>query len=355
LNPQAVPAPSLLLELLNAIGPSGHEGPAAAVWRNAASAFAEVSADTLGTSFAHLRVDAGAPTLALVAHIDEVGFQVTHIEESGLLAYSVLGGFSAEVLLAQRVAIVSRSGTVCGVVARRRVEGARRGESPRVEHTDLHIDIGAADRDEAASLVTPGDPGVWLGEPLELASGRLSSRALDNRLGAYVALEALRRLAEGGGLEANVVAVAAVQEELGHHGARAAAFALEPQVAVALDVTHATDVPGGDPRRAGAVKLGGGAAISRGPVLNPRVSDLLGETARAEEIAHCFEIESGATHTDADALHVSRSGVPSGLVSLPLRYMHSPVELCSLDDVEAAIELVAAFARRLGPDTSFLR
>ena len=200
-----------------------------------------------------------------------------------------------------------------------------------------------------------GDVAVWEGEPIELANDRIASRALDNRLGAYAALEAARRVAETGGAEVDVVAVAAVQEELGYHGARTAAYALDPQVAIAIDVTWATNVPGGNPRRVGAIELGAGAAITVGPTVNPVVSDLLREAAEAEGIGHCVEVYSDRTMTDADVVHISRAGVPTGLVSVPIRYLHSPVELCSLDDLEAAIALVTAFARRLGRETSFLR
>jgi endoglucanase len=208
---------------------------------------------------------------------------------------------------------------------------------------------------DATALVEHGAVGVWQGPPLELPNGRIVSKSLDDRLGAYAALEAARRVAADGGAELDVVAVAAVQEELGSQGARAAAFSLEPAIAIAIDVTWATDVPGGNPRRAGKVELGDGAAITRGPVVNPRVTELLVDAAEEEGIAHCFEISPGRTQTDADAVHVARGGVPTGLVSIPLRYMHSPVEMGSLDDLEAVIALVVAFTRRLTREPSFLR
>lgn len=355
LNPQAVPIPDLLEQLLYAVGPSGHEEPAARIWREAASSFAEVRGDSFGTSYARVPGSGPGPRLAVVGHIDEIGIQVTHIDERGLLAFGTLGGFGAEMLAGQRVLLAGAGGLVRGVVGRRQQLDGRRGEQQRLEHSDLHIDIGAAGREEAAALVSPGDAGVWEGEPIELADGRIASRALDNRLGAYVALEVARRVAAAGDACGELVGVAAVQEEIGHHGARAAAFALEPDVAIAIDVTWATDVPGGDPARAGRVELGSGAVITRGPVTNPQVVRLLGEAAREQGIAHCFEVFSGATHSDADALHVARGGVPTGLVSVPVRYMHSPCELASLDDLEAVISLVTAFARRLTPETSFLR
>ena len=221
-----------------------------------------------------------------------------------------------------------------------------------VEHetvTDAHFD------EDAERYVRVGDAGVWEGNPVELPNGRFMSRALDNRLGAYAVLEAARRVAVEGGSQLDVVAVAAVQEELGYYGARTAAYALDPQVAIAVDVTWSTNAPGGNPKRVGKVELGGGAAVTVGPVVNPGVSELLRETAGAQGIAHCVEVYSDRTQTDADALHVSRAGVPTGVVSIPVRYMHSPVELCSLDDLEAVIALVAAFARRLTRETSFLR
>jgi len=352
-----VPIPALLRELLAVAAPAGSEEPAARVWRDGAAPFAEVSSDTLGTSFARVRAGEGAPTLALVGHVDEIGVIVTNVGEDGLLSFTTLGGFSAEALFAQRVRLIGREGNVRGIVARRRVApGDRRGERDHaVEHSDLHIDIGARDRAEATSRIGVGDVGVWEGEPFELPNGRLVSRALDNRLGCYVALEAARRIGEAGDAQVDVVAVAAVSEEVGHFGSQAAAFSLEPDLALAIDVTWATDVPGGNPRLAGKVELGGGAVIERGPMINRHVYELLVRAAEEEEIPHAFEISTRATRTDADQFHIARGGIPTGLISIPLRYMHTPCELCSLDDVEACIRLIVGFARRLTREQSYLR
>ena len=347
--------PDLLRDLLTAFGPSGHEGPAARVWRDAASAFAEVHSDTLGTSFARVRAGEGAPTLAIMGHIDEIGFAITNVEESGLLSFSTIGGFSPEMLAGVRITIAGREGDVPGVIGRRILSPEKRSERGKVELSDLHIDIGAKDREDASKLVRVGDAGVWHGDPVELPNGRFISKSMDNRLGAYVALEAARRVAEAADGQVDVVAVAAVQEELGYYGARTAAFSLDPDVAIAIDVTYATDIPGGDPKQAGKIDLGSGAAIGRGPILNTGVTDLLTQIAEEEKIAHTFEVLTNRTHTDADVVHISRAGVPTGLVSVPLRYMHSPVELASLDDLEAVISLVVAFAKRLTRETSFLR
>ncbi len=344
--------PPILRDLLTAVGPSGHEEAAAAVWRAAASEFAAVDADTLGTSWARVG-PAGGYTLAVIGHIDEIGIAVTHIGGDGLLAYSSLGGFQADILAGQRVVISGRAGPVEGVAVpgmRSRRDHGDRG----ISHEDIHIDIGARDGEEAAERVAPGDTGVWRGDPLELPNGRVVSKALDNRLGAYAALEVARRVAQSRP-GVGVVAIASVQEETSHDGARAAAFALEPDAAIVIDVTYTTDVPGGDPKQLGKVELGSGAAVLRGPVANRRVSDLLVEVAEAEGIPYAIEVWTGRTHSDADDVHASRGGIPTGIVSIPLRYMHSPCELVSLDDLDAVIRLVTAFALRLTPQTSFLR
>jgi len=348
--------PDLLRALLAAPGPSGHEEPAARVWRDAAGAFAEVTSDTLGTSFARVpAAQEGAPTLALVGHVDEIGVAVTNVEDSGLLSFTPLGGISAESLVTQRVDLQTRNGTVPGVIERRYVTPAKRREQGRLQLEDLHIDIGARNREDAEALVRVGDAGVWRGELVELPNDRVSSKALDNRVGAYVVLEAARRLAEGDRPAVDVVAVAAVQEELGSYGSRPASYALEPLVAIVVDVTPATDVPGGDAREGGRAELGGGTLIGLGPTLNKRVTDLLAEIADDEGIAHGFEVTSRMTMTDADEIHLTRAGVPTALLSVPLRYVHSPAELGSLDDVEATIALIVAFARRLGREQTFLR
>jgi endoglucanase len=348
-------APELLTALLNAPGPSGHEEEPARLWREAASQFADVTSDTMGSSFARVRAGDGAPTLLLMGHIDEIGIAVTNIEDSGLLSFATVGGISAEMLVGQRIDLMTRDGIVPAALARKRVAPENVRDRPRLELTDLHLEIGARDREQAESLVRVGDAGVWVGPPRELPNDRLLSKALDNRLGAYVALEAARRIAESGSAQVDVVAVAAVQEEIGLYGARTAAYGLDPQVAIAIDVTPATDVPGGDARRAGRVELGMGAMIARGPTLNKHVTELLGKAAEAEGIPHAWEVYSRTTSTDADEIHLVRAGVPTGLISIPMRYLHSPGELCSLEDLESVIRLIVAFATRLSRDQSFVR
>ena len=345
--------PKLLDELLRSGAPSGYEGPAAEVWRGAAS-FAEPSGDGLGSSIATIG-DAG-PLLAVVGHIDEIGLVVTHIDEKGFLYFNPIGGWDPQILVGQRVEIRGRDGLVPGVVGRKPIHLLDLEQRKKVvELKGLHIDIGAADRDAAAELIRIGDPAVIAAEPVRVAGDRLVSRSMDNRLGAYVALEALRRCHERGSLSCRFAAVAAVQEEIGLFGARTAAFEVRPDLAVAVDVTHATDAPGVDEKEVGSHPLGSGPAIGRGSTLSPRVFELLVETAEEAGIEHTIVASGRGTSTDADAIQISRSGIPTGLVSIPLRYMHSPVEMCDLNDVEAVVNLLAAVGSRLSADFDLSR
>ncbi len=345
--------PALLDKLLRAGAPSGYEGPAAEVWRDAAS-FAELSSDGIGSSIA--KVGDGTPLLAVVGHIDEIGLVVTHVDEKGFLWFASIGGWDPQVLVGQRVEVRGRDGLVFGVVGRKPIHLLEPDQRKKVvELKGMHIDIGAADRDEAAGLIRVGDPVVIAAEPMPVAGERLVSRAMDNRLGAYVALESLRRCHERGGPSGSFAAIAAVQEEIGLFGSRTAAFEVRPDIAVAVDVTHATDAPGVDEKEIGSHPLGSGPAIGRGSTLSPKVFELLVETAEEEGIEHSISASGRGTSTDADVLQISRSGIPTGLVSIPLRYMHSPVEMVDLRDVEATVELLAAFATRLRADLDLSR
>jgi putative aminopeptidase FrvX len=345
--------PALLDKLLRAPAPSGHEGPAAAIWREAAS-FAALSTDGLGSSVA--RVGEAAPLLAIVGHIDEIGLVITHIDEKGFLWFKPIGGWDPQILVGQRVEVQGVDGPVPGAVGRKPMHLLDAEQRKKVvELKGLHIDIGAADRDDAAGMVRVGDPAVIAAEPVRLAGRRLSSRSLDNRLGAYVALEALRRCEERGSLSASFAAVAAVQEEIGLFGARTSAFAIQPDLAIAVDVTHATDAPGIDEKEIGSHPLGSGPVLFRGSTLSPKLFELLVEAAEGAGIEHTVGATGERTGTDADALQISRSGVPTGLVAIPLRYMHSPVEMVDLADVEAAVELIAAFTARLDGDVDLSR
>jgi putative aminopeptidase FrvX len=297
------------------------------------------------------------PRLAVVGHIDEIGLIVTHVDDQGFLHFTGVGGWDPQILVGQRVEVITREGRVPGVIGRKPIHLIRDSEERKkvVELKDLHVDIGAADGDDARGRVRVGDVAVIAGDPVEMPNGRVVSRSLDNRLGAFVALEAARLVASEGGVAGEVVAVAAVQEEITFAGARTTAYSLEPAVAVVVDVTHATDAPGVDPKELGSHEFGSGPVIERGSIINPRVFELLHSAAEEEGIPFTVSASARATGTDADAIHLTRAGVPTGVVSIPLRYMHSPVEMVHFADVEAAARLVAAFARRLAVDTSFGR
>ena len=352
-----MPIPELLTKLLTAPGPSGHESRPAQVWREYCSRFAqEVGGDRVGSSFARVAGTAGGPTVAVVGHIDEIGLHISHIEDDGYLRFGQVGGWDAGVLIGQRVKLRTRDGDVVGVIGRKPIHLLKDDDRRKVpELKELHIDIGAKDGEEARSLVRIGDVGVIDAEPLDFRHGRVVSRSLDNRVGCYVAAETARLVAEDGGAPGDVLALAVTQEETTFAGARTSAFAHEPDVAIVVDLTFATDQPGVELGPITKHALDSGPVIARGTSLHPLVSELLYEAGEAEGIAFTVESLGKGTGTDADAIHLSRAGVPTGLVSVPCRYMPSPVEMISVADADAAAQLIAAFARRLEPGVSFER
>jgi putative aminopeptidase FrvX len=352
-----MPIPELLTKLLTAPGPSGHESRPAQVWREYCSTFTqEVGGDRAGSSYARVAGTGDGPTVAVVGHIDEIGLHVSHIEDDGYLRFGQVGGWDAGVLIGQRVKLRTRDGEVVGVIGRKPIHLLKDDDRRKVpELKELHIDIGAKDGEEAGALVRIGDVAVIDAEPLDFRHGRVVSRSLDNRVGCYVAAESARLVADAGGAPGDVLALAVTQEETTFAGARTSAFAHDLDVAIVVDLTFATDQPGVELGAITKHPLDSGPVIARGTTLHPLVSELLYDTAEAEGIPFTLESLGKATGTDADAIHLSRAGVPSGLVSVPCRYMHSPVEMVSLADVDAAARLIAAFARRLEPGMSFER
>ncbi|HTE61660.1 MAG TPA: M20/M25/M40 family metallo-hydrolase [Solirubrobacteraceae bacterium] len=348
--------PEVLRKLLTAPGPSGYEQAAAAVFRDAAAAFAEVSHDTVGSTVARVKGTAGGPLLAVVGHIDEIGLIVHHVDDDGFLWFSGVGGWDPIILVGQRVELATREGTIPGVVGKKPIHLLKEEERKQVpELRHLHIDIGAANGEEARGRVRVGDVAVIAGEPLEYPNGRIVSRSMDNRLGCFVAYEVARLVAEAGGAPGDVAGVAVTQEEITFAGARTTAYSLQPDVAIVVDVTFATDPPGSDEKELGSHKFGSGPVIGRGSTLDPHVFELL--HAAGEEAGIPFTVAASAryTGTDADAIHLARGGIPTGVVSIPLRYMHSPVEMVQLEDVDNTAKLIAAFAQKLSADLSFLR
>ena len=346
-----------LMRLLSAPGPSGHETAPAKVWRDYCTGFTnDVAADNVGSSYARVAGRQNGPKLIIVGHIDEIGLHITHIDKDGYLRFGSVGGWDTIVLVGQRIRIHTREGDVVGVIARKPIhllKDEERKSAPEIK--DLHIDIGAKDAEEARQMVRIGDVGVIDADPIELRSGLVLSRALDNRVGCYVAAEAARRVAEAGGAPGDVVGMAVVQEETGFGGSRTSAFSQDPDVAIAVDVTFATDQPGIELGQITEHALGSGPVLTRGTTLHPRVFELLYEAAERAGMSFTVESTGRGTGTDADAIHLSRAGIPTGLISVPLRYMHSPVELGSLADMDAAAQLIADFAQLLSTGMSFER
>jgi putative aminopeptidase FrvX len=342
-----------LKRLLTAPGPSTAEVRPARVWREEAQAFAdEIYTDVRGNTFAVL--NGGAPRVLLAGHIDEIGIVVTYIDDDGFLYFTGVGGWDAQVLVGQRIKLLGKSGDVIGVIGKKAIHLMKPDERDKASKLeDLWIDIGVQNRAEAAGQVRVGSVGVIDGPLYEFPNGRVVSRSLDNRIGAYTVLEALRLLAQDRPA-ATVAAVATTQEEISFAGAQTAAFRFEPQVSIIVDVTHSTDYPSSDKKLRGEAKLGSGPALGRGSVNSPLVHDRLVEIAERDGIPYSVKINPAASGTDGDVIYMTRGGVACGVVSIPNRYMHSPSEMVQMDDVENAAKLIAAFVRSLTADTDFI-
>ncbi|MFQ5678167.1 MAG: M42 family metallopeptidase [Gemmatimonadota bacterium] len=346
-----------LARLLAAPGPSGFESAAAAVWREEAETFADqVWGDVHGNSFAACGLD-GSPRIMLAGHIDEIGLMIHYIDDQGYLYLKAVGGWDPQVLVGQRVEVLAASGPVIGVVGRRAPHLLEKEDREKaVAMKDLWVDVGVHDVEEVRRQVKVGDVAVIRSDTLELGGGCLAARALDDRIGALVALEALRRSAERG-TPAHVVAVATTQEEIGARsggGARTSSYGLEPDAAIIVDVTHATDHPHVDRKEHGDIRLGAGPVLTRGAVASPAMLRLLVEAAERAGVSYQMAAAPAASGTDADQIFTTRAGVATGLVSIPNRYMHSPSQLVDPVDVEAAATLIAELLHGLSPDTSFL-
>src|SRR5881394_291218 len=353
----AITTVGFLKKLLDTAGPSGFEHAPGRVWRDEAGTFADnVRVDVHGNSVAVLNAK-GKPRVMFAGHIDEIGVQITHIDEDGFLYFSGIGGWDSQVLVGQRVLLLTREGPVHGVVGKKAIHQLKKEDLERVTKViDLWIDIGAANRSEALARVRVGDAGVIDSRVEEYPNERIVSRSLDNRIGAYVAAEALRRLASQRPKHAAVFSVASTREEIAWtgSGARTSAVGIEPDVALVVDVTHATDYPGADKKHTGDHKLGAGVVLSRGSSISSAVFDLLVECAEHAHIPFTIQAAPRDTGTDADAIYNAMRGIPTGLVSVPNRYMHSPNEMVALQDLDRAADLLATFARRLEPGTDFI-
>lgn len=343
-------------QLLSLPGPSGSEMAPARAWREAAERFADrVWADVAGNSFATVNPK-GAPCVMIAGHIDEIGLMINHIDDDGFVYFSAIGGWDPEIIVGQRVEILAKDRSVPGVVGKKAIHLMEKEERERASKLkDLWIDIGAESGADARQMVRVGDTAVLAVEVVELPNGRIASRSIDNRMGALVALEALRRLSVDRPA-ASVTAVATVQEEISvaGGGARLGAFGLDPKVAFVVDVTHATDYPGAEKKGHGDHRIGGGPVLSRGSAVNPVLFERLIEVAEREGIPHSIEAVPTRTSTDADNIFTARAGIATALVSVPNRYMHSPNEMVSLNDLDRAADLVAATVRSLTAGEDFV-
>ncbi|MFH1571053.1 MAG: M42 family metallopeptidase [Gemmatimonadota bacterium] len=345
-----------LKAMLHAPSPSGYEGPVRQVYLAETGRCADsVTTDVHGNAIAALNPD-GRPRVMLAGHMDELGFQVAYVGDDGFLSFGTVGGFDLAIVPGRKVVIHTARGPVSGVTGKKPVHAMSPDDRKKVpEQHELWIDIGAADGKEAARLVAIGDPVTY--EPnFEILRGDVAtSRGFDDKMGAFIAAEVMRRVAESKRkLRAGLYSVATVQEEVGLRGARTSAYGIDPQVGIALDVTVATDHPSMDKRRDGDLRVGKGPVIARGANVNPVVFDRLVATAKRKKIPYQVSAEPGGTGTDANAIQLSRAGVATGLVSVALRYMHTPVEILSLRDLDWAADLLAEFVLGLDPKVSFI-
>lgn len=344
-----------LRTLLHTPSPVGHETRGQRVWLDYAAQFAdETYSDAYGNCVAVLN-KGGSPRLMLAGHADEIAMAVNYVDDDGFIYVRRMGGIDPAITKAQRVTIHTRKGPVRGVVGNvaphlMKFEGEQK--PPKIH--DLFIDIGVESKKEAKKLVEIGDP-ITLVDEFEVLRGDLAvARAFDNRIGTWSVAETLRLLRESKTrLQAEVCAVSNVQEEVGGFGARQIGYALKPDVALVVDVTHATDYPTVSKAQHGHIKLGKGPTLTRGGCNHPEVYARLEEVARKKKIPLQFEAMSATSGTDTDSLFWTRGGIPSGLVSLPNRYMHSPVEVVNLKDLQQIPELLAGFALSLRQGEEF--
>lgn len=345
---------AFLKKLLDTPGPSGFESAPAKVWREEAAKFAKVRGDVAGNSIAEVNPE-GSPTIMLAGHIDEIGVIVTYIDDEGYAYISGIGGWDPQVLVAQRIRFLGRNGDVFGVVGKKPIHLMKTEDREKASKmTDLWVDIGSSTKADAEQRLSIGDPGVIDSRAMDFPNNLLVSRSIDDRIGAFIVLEALRRYSESPG-KAHVVAVATTQEEIGYRGGGAGICAncLNPRMALVVDVTFATDHPQVEKKELGEAKLGGGPVFARGSIISPVVFDLLRRTAEEKGIPYAVHAAARDTSTDADAIHIAREGIATALVSVPNRYMHSPNEMVSLTDVDHVATLLADVCRAVTSDTDF--
>lgn len=347
---------SFLEELLNTPSPSGFEIEAQRVWAKEMSKYtADVQCDTYGNTWATFTANKpDAPTLMIEAHADEIGFMIRHITSDGFLYVERVGGTDASIARGRRIRFMGNNGDVIGITGNTAIHlRDNEGKEPKI--WEVYIDVGASNAEEVAEMgLRIGHVGVYVDGPLTLHKNRLVCRALDNRLSGFVLTEVAKQLSDKKEeLAWNIVLVNAVQEEVGCIGARMATHRLKPDAAICIDVTHATDSPGLDKGKYGDIKLGAGPTVIHGTANHPNLVKRLEQLAEANDLPLQHEAAGRSTGTDTDFIYISGNGVASALVSLPLRYMHSPVETADMRDVENTIQLMLQLIQSLKSDESF--
>jgi putative aminopeptidase FrvX len=344
---------NFLKQLVETPSPSGYEHDVQKLVRERIRPWCDaIRTDVMGNVFG-IRNREGTPRIMLAGHCDQIGFIVQYITDEGFLHLEPIGGVDPVVATAQRVSIMTRNGLVPGVIGRKAIhlmDEEDRKKVPKIH--DLYIDIGATSKEDAHKLVSIGDAGIFLQPYIELANERAISMAFDNKMGTWIVTETMRLL-HGHEFNACVIGVSTVQEEIGLRGATASAFSSEAEVGIALDVAHGTDTPEIEKKKAGDFHVGRGPMIFRGANINPRVFELLVVAAEGEKIPYQIASAARGTGTDANAMQLSRGGMATGLLSVPLRYMHTPNELLSLRDLADTARLLAAFCANLAQDQDF--
>lgn len=351
------PSFAFLKRLLETPSPSGSERAIQDVVRSWADSYAdEVRTDRHGNVIAGRypknRNDQ-TPRVMLAGHCDQIGLMVQYIDNEGFLYVQPIGGWDMQILLGQHLTVCGRDGPIMGVVSRKATHLLTNEERNKVPlFTDIWVDIGAKNREDAESQVSPGDVVTFALGLRTLRNGLASAPGMDDKVGVWVVMEALRLLREKE-VNVEVYTVSTVQEEIGLRGATTSAYGINPTVGIAVDVCHATDTPGNDKKQVGETKLGAGPALFRGPNINPHVLTRLQDAAHRLDIAVQVRGVPRATGTDANAIQIARDGVATGLIGIPNRYMHSPVETVSLDDLDEAARILAEFCASLQPDDNW--
>ena len=340
-------------ELLETPGPSGYEGPVQAVFEKYVEPYADELRRFRHGSVAAIRNPQGSPRVIVTGHADEIGLIVHHIDDNGFLYVRPIGGIDLVTLPGARVDVHTASGVLPGVIGRKPTHLQESDERRKVgKIKTAYVDIGAADKAAASECVRPGDTITFAPGVTRLGDKLVSSKATDNRTGVFCAAEALRLVSEARP-EACVIALSTVCEEIGGEGALTSAYDLEPDVAIVIDVTFATDQPDVSGSDTSELSLGKGPVLARGPRLNETVVDLLGQAAEAAGIEVQYEVVHHRTGTDGDLFYRSRGGVPIAVIGVPCRYMHTPAEVVSVEDLDAIAQLVSRFAFDLREGQSF--